>query len=142
VSQASASNARRLKENLTPESGSWTWVNFWAAWCAPCKEEIPRLVGWEKRLDQAGRRLRVIFVSLDDDERQLMQFLDGSSSLRSTYWLKEGRQREDWMIAAGLDPDPELPVHLLVDPEGKIRCRVQGAVEDSDYESLARLLGG
>jgi hypothetical protein len=28
-----------------------------------------------------------------------------------------------------------------VDKKGKVRCRVQGAVEDSDYETLVALLG-
>jgi thiol-disulfide isomerase/thioredoxin len=120
--------------------GQWTWVNFWAAWCAPCKEEIPRLKAWEREVSQ--NKLRVAFVSLDDDPRQLQQFLAGSNELTQTFWLREGKERDDWMSAAGLGTDPELPFHLLVDPENKVRCRVQGAIEDSDLPDLVRLLGG
>jgi thiol-disulfide isomerase/thioredoxin len=120
-------------------TGRWTWVNFWAAWCAPCKEEIPRLKSWERELAQ--KKLRVAFVSLDDDKRQLMQFLGESKELTQTYWLREGKERDDWMSAAGLGTDPELPFHLLVDPENKVRCRIQGAVEDADLPDLSRLLG-
>jgi thiol-disulfide isomerase/thioredoxin len=125
-------------------SGGFTWVNFWAAWCVPCREEIPRLMGWQKKLAGAGKTFRLHFVSVDDDERQLQKFLGEQSAggLRSTYWLKEGKEREDWLTAAGVSPDPELPVHLLVDARGKIRCRVQGAVEDADYADLVGLLGG
>jgi thiol-disulfide isomerase/thioredoxin len=115
-------------------------VNFWAAWCAPCKEEIPRLKAWEREISQ--NKLRVAFVSLDDDPRQLQQFLEGSSELKQTFWLREGKERDDWMSAAGLGTDPELPFHLLVDPENKVRCRVQGAIEDRDLPDLVRLLGG
>ena len=120
--------------------GGYTWVNFWAAWCVPCREEIPRLLGWQKQL--AGKNFRVAFVSLDDDERQLEKFLgeQPQGGLRATYWLKEGKEREDWLLGAGVSPDPELPVHLLVDDKGKVRCRVQGAVEDADFASLERLL--
>jgi thiol-disulfide isomerase/thioredoxin len=122
-------------------SGGFTWVNFWAAWCVPCREEIPRLLGWQEKLREKYG-FRVVFVSLDDDERQLEKFLreQPAGGVRASYWLREGREREDWLSAAGLSTDPELPVHLLVDKKGKVRCRVQGAVEDSDYETLVSLL--
>jgi thiol-disulfide isomerase/thioredoxin len=125
-------------------SGGFTWVNFWAAWCVPCREEIPRLKEWQKKLSSSGKAFRLHFVSVDDDERQLQKFLgeQPAGGLRATYWLKEGKEREDWLTAAGVSSDPELPVHLLVDARGKIRCRVQGAVEDADYADLIGLLGG
>jgi thiol-disulfide isomerase/thioredoxin len=39
-----------------PSSG-WRWVNVWATWCAPCVEEMPRIVAWRERLaaDEAAR---------------------------------------------------------------------------------------
>jgi thiol-disulfide isomerase/thioredoxin len=126
-----------------PSYNGFTWVNFWAAWCVPCKEEIPRLLSWQARLRAKNTNFRVLFVSLDDDERQLTSFLGSQpeAGLRSTYWLHEGREREDWLLAAGVDPDPDLPQHLLVDSKGKVRCRVRGAIEDSDYETLLNLVG-
>lgn len=138
VSQANV-NGARLPESLSADSAGFTWVNFWAAWCAPCKEEIPRLSSWPAELQKRGRKLKLAFVSLDDDERQLRQFLEGGA-LRSTYWLKEGKERDEWLKAAGVDADPELPIHLLVDSSGRIRCKVQGAVEDADLAELAQLL--
>jgi thiol-disulfide isomerase/thioredoxin len=138
VSRASAASEALPKQVLS-SAGRWTWVNFWAAWCAPCKEEIPRLKSWEKEL--SSRKLQVLFVSLDDDARQLRQFL-GSGQLEASYWLREGKEREEWISEAGVDTDPELPFHLLVDPDNRVRCRIQGAVEDADLPDLVRLLGG
>jgi len=138
VSRADATSDA-LPKQILASAGRWTWVNFWAAWCAPCKEEIPRLKAWEKQL--SGKRLQVRFVSLDDDARQLRQFL-GSGELRDTYWLREGKERDEWLSEAGLDSDPELPFHLLVDPDNRVRCRIQGAVEDRDLPDLIQLLGG
>ncbi len=143
ISRLGAAGEPELAPDLLM-SGGFTWVNFWAAWCVPCKEEIPRLMGWQKKLAGSGKSFRLHFVSVDDDERQLLKFLGDqpTGGLRTTYWLKEGKEREDWLTSAGLSTDPELPIHLLVDARGKIRCRVQGAVEDSDYPDLVGLLGG
>ncbi|MEN9578940.1 MAG: hypothetical protein RJA70_1949 [Pseudomonadota bacterium] len=127
---------------FVPQPGRYTWLNLWAAWCLPCKEEIPRLLGWQKKLRDAGVPFDVEFLSMDDDSRQLQSFLKSqpADGLRSTYWLKEGAPRTDWLTSLGLDPDPELPGHLLIDTTGQVRCFVQGAVEDEDFPSLHSLL--
>jgi len=141
VSRAAAKGASELPESLAVGGGKWTWINFWAAWCAPCKEEIPRLLGFEQKL-QASGAFRLSFISLDDDERQLHDFLDGqpSSGLHASYWLKEGNEREDWLKSAGQNPDAPLPFHLLVDPKGKIRCAIQGAVDDADFAEISGIV--
>jgi len=142
VSRAAAKSASELPESLSIGAGKWTWLNFWAAWCAPCKEEIPRLLGFEQKLVASGAPFRLSFVSLDDDERQLHDFLDGqpSAGLHASYWLKEGNEREDWLKSAGQNPDAPLPFHLLIDPKGKIRCAIQGAVEDADYAEISGIV--
>lgn len=132
--------------NLASElvvGGRWTWINFWAAWCVPCKEEIPRLVAWEQKLNQSGASVQLAFVSLDDDERQLEAFLGSQSGqgLRSTYWFKDPDDRAKWLARVGAGNDPDLPLHLLIDPKGKIRCVIDGALDDSDYPQVQALLG-
>jgi thiol-disulfide isomerase/thioredoxin len=120
----SATGERDLPEQISAK-GHYTWINFWAAWCGPCKEEIPRLLAWEKKIDESGTPFKVVFISLDDDERQLMTFLDKqpTSGLRSTYWLSDGIQRTDWLKAVGVTPDSELPV-LGFRPSARApRCR-------------------
>ncbi|RYZ04148.1 MAG: TlpA family protein disulfide reductase [Myxococcales bacterium] len=141
VSQSVAAGEAQLPDAL-PLGGGYTWVNFWAAWCKPCKEEIPRLMRFQQEVAKASPGFKIAFVSLDDDERQLGAFLaeQTSSGLRRTWWLKEGKEREDWLKAAALESEPDLPFHLLFDPKGKLRCVVKGAVEDADLPSLKQLV--
>ena len=133
-----------LERALPIGKGRWTWLNFWAAWCVPCREEIPRLKGWERKLNAGGRRFDLVFISMDDDARQLRQFLakQPADGLKRTYWIKEGDAREKWFGALELDPDPELPTHILVDPKGFARCVVTGAVEDSDFPAIQSIVSG
>jgi thiol-disulfide isomerase/thioredoxin len=141
ISQNLASGETALPE-APPIGGGFTWVNFWAAWCAPCKEEIPRLLRFQQELAKSSPGFKLSFISLDDDERQLAAYLASQppNGLRRTYWLKEGKEREEWLKAAGLDVDPELPFHLLFDAKGKLRCVVKGAIEDTDLPSLKALV--
>jgi len=143
ISRAAAPGATEQPEKLSVGAGKWTWINFWAAWCVPCKEEMPRLRGWEQKLTSAGKPFRLVFVTIDDDERQLKDFLAAqpSGGVRSTYWLREGKEREEWLQGLGFDGEPELPAHVLVDPRGKARCVMSGAVEDADYPQVVSLLG-
>jgi thiol-disulfide isomerase/thioredoxin len=140
-SRAAAPGARTVSP-MIPTGGRWTWINLWAAWCAPCKEEMPRLRAMSARLSQSGPGVALAFLSLDDDERQLEQFLarEPEDGLRATYWLREGRERDEWLADAGLSADPPLPQHLLVDPRGKVRCVVSGAVENEDYPEIASIV--
>lgn len=119
-------------------TGRWTWINFFAAWCGPCKEEMPRLRDFQRRL---AANLDVSFVSVDDDERQLRQFLGGQppAGVRAALWLQE-KPRESWLSALKMKNPPDLPAHVLVDPAGKVRCIVNGAVEESDFASIASIV--
>jgi thiol-disulfide isomerase/thioredoxin len=138
-----AGDKSRLSEEL-PIGPGWTWVNLWAAWCVPCKQEMPILRGWEKEFAGERAPLRVAFVSLDDDPRQLDTFLGAEppSGMKATYWLEDGPRRAAWLKEAGFSGEPELPAHLLVDPSGKVRCRQQGAIEESDRGEVMKILRG
>jgi thiol-disulfide isomerase/thioredoxin len=123
--------------------GKWVWINFWAAWCKPCQEEMPRLIGWQQKLRAAGVLIDLAFVSLDDDQRQLQRFLEAQpgTGVRASYWLPDGGGRAGWLRALGVKETPELPVHAIASPAGQVTCVIQGAVEDGDYPALAAMLG-
>lgn len=124
-------------DRIATVSGRWTWVNFWAGWCGPCREEMPRLRAFESR----STNVHVAFVSLDDDERQAKQFLDTqpATGLRRSHWLADDKAREAFFTALRVESIPTLPMHLLFGPDGKLRCRIDGAVEDVDLPSLEKV---
>jgi thiol-disulfide isomerase/thioredoxin len=142
LAHVEASGASPLDGALPPAHGGWTWLNLWAAWCGPCKEEMPRLLSWQDRLARAGAPVRFLFVSLDDDRRQLQDFLDHqpSEGVRSSLWAPEGATRTSLQTSLQMKGSSELPQQVLVDPAGRVRCFVQGAVEEGDYAEILALV--
>jgi thiol-disulfide isomerase/thioredoxin len=123
---------------IAPREGRWTWINFFAAWCGPCKEEIPRLRAFQQKLSS---RLDVTFVSLDDDRRQLDKFLgeQPETGVRSALWL-EPKSRKSWLGALDMKESPDLPAHILVDGHGKVRCIFEGAVVETDFPTVKTIV--
>ena len=120
-----------------PEKGSWHWVNLFASWCGPCKEEIPMLTRWETALRP---KMNLTFLSLDDDERELRKFLSGGNGVRLARWHRSESERSEFLRALGLKTAPSLPLQILVDPEQRVRCIVDGAIEERDFERIRALV--
>ena len=116
------------------------WVNLWAAWCGPCKEELPLLLSWKQKWEATAD---FVFVSLDDDQRQFLRFLQQQprEGLRTSFWLPEGKTRAAWLADLGVESSPELPIQILVNPKGKVHCIVHGAVEPEDIPAIDAIIG-
>src|SRR5665213_713535 len=119
-----ASGSPSAGDHIPTGDGDWTWLNFFAGWCGPCKEEIPRLRGWEAKLAQEGAPTHFVFVSVDDDQRQLTDFLNAQpqAGVKSALGLQSGGNRDGWLNAMKLKNPPDLPEQALIDPSGKVRC--------------------
>jgi len=104
---------------------------------------MPMLLAWQDKLRQSGAAIDLVFVSIDDDDRQLRHFLEQqpASGVRATYFLADESPRKDFLTAIGAKESPELPIHAIFAPSGQLGCFIQGAVEESDYPAIAALVG-
>ncbi|MCS6873613.1 MAG: TlpA family protein disulfide reductase [Pyrinomonadaceae bacterium] len=106
-----------LKQVLRPK-GKPLLVNFWATWCAPCREEFPDLV---KISNEYLGKIDVITISLDDPieiNRDVPKFLARMNAKMPAFLLKAAN--ED--IAIGIVSEKwqgGLPFTILFSTDGK-----------------------
>lgn len=122
----------------------WRWVTAWATWCSPCVEEMGLFSRWKDGLTQEGVPVTFEFMSVDESESEpkLRWWLDKKLPGNVT-WVKSPDEFQKWLSASvGLDLDSAIPIHLVVDPAGNLRCARVGAVHAQDYGTVKALLSG
>jgi thiol-disulfide isomerase/thioredoxin len=122
-------------------AGHWRWINVWATWCKPCIEEMPRLVDWRERLGARGLGVSLHLISSDESDEKIASFRAAHPRTPPSLRLVDPDAVPEWMAALGV-PAASLPVHVLVDPGGRIRCVRASSVEDTDYPAVESLLRG
>jgi thiol-disulfide isomerase/thioredoxin len=112
---------------LTDYRGKVVLVNFWATWCAPCREELPSL----ERLRDAlrGRPFEVLAVNVNEGESRVRRFL-AEVPLRLPVLLdRDGDAQRAWRVRG-------LPATFLLDAEGSIRSWYLGELDWARPEIL------
>lgn len=94
--------------------GKYVFIDFWASWCAPCRNENPRVVEAFKRFGQ--QNIEFIGVSLDK-EKALWQKAILNDSLR---WSQVSELKGWGCTIARRYGVSSIPANYLVDPQGKI----------------------
>lgn len=122
-------------------AGHWRWINVWATWCAPCVEEMPRLVAWRDRLGGRGVNVALHLISADESDDKVASFRAAHPKTPPSSRLADADAVTAWVTALGV-PGASLPVHIVVDPSGRIRCVRASSVEETDYPAVEALLRG
>ena len=144
--QAAASQVKPLHRLLAPDTafvtaggqtvtlqqfaGQVVVLNLWASWCIPCVHEMPSLDALAQRAPETA----VITVSMDVQGPQVAsEFLKrkGLDHL-DAYYDPEARL----MRALGVFG---LPVSVVIDRNGRVAAKIQGAVDWNSADMRALL---
>ncbi len=123
-------NLEGKTSRLSDWQGKVMVVNFWATWCAPCREEMPALVRTQTKLGARG--LQIIGIALDGIER-VKPF---SAEMGVNYpILLSGVEGLELAKAAGNDIGA-LPFTVFIDRSGKVIKAELGGVTEKSLENI------
>ncbi|HWG21411.1 MAG TPA: TlpA disulfide reductase family protein [Terracidiphilus sp.] len=114
---------------LSQLRGQVTVVNFWATWCGPCQEELPRLA--RIAASYAGKPVRFVLISIDEPKN------------RPRIPAVLARLHVDQESWAGADVDTMgrfglgdiVPGTVVLDEEGEIVARIMGEAREEDVRN-------
>ena len=98
----------RLKE----QRGKVVLVNFWATWCAPCREEMPQLNKLFDKYRASGFNL--LGVNVDEDSRN-------AAGIASQLGVKFPVLLDSDQAVSKLYALSAMPSTLLIDRDGRLR---------------------
>lgn len=107
-------------------------VNFWATWCAPCREEIPGFVKFQQQYGTRG--VQIVGIAIDTAERVAPYIQEIGINYPI---LVGGIETMDFARQIG-NRAGVLPFTVVIDRQGKVVTTVVGIVRP---EKLASLLG-
>lgn len=128
-------------DNLDNYKGNYVYLDIWATWCGPCRQQIPFL----EKLNQEYKNKKIKFVSISTDdarrnsgswekaEQKWRDFVKSKNMKGIQLFADKGFQ-SDFIKAYGVR---SIPRFILLDKEGKI---VNANAPRPSQQSLKTLL--
>jgi thiol-disulfide isomerase/thioredoxin len=111
---------------LSALRGQVVVVNFWATWCGPCQEELPRLS--QIAASYSGKPVTFVFISIDDArDRAMIPSTLTKLHVDITSWVGADTDTLDSFGLGNI-----VPGTLILDDIGQPIARIMGEAREDD----------
>ena len=118
-------NAKNKQLNLKEFEGKLIILNFWATWCAPCKDEMPSLDALQNRENLDNLRIFPINVGKDGVEKSVIFFEDLKIKNLEIYYDSSINLVKKFGLRG-------IPTSILINKDGFEFARVIGSIDFGD----------
>ena len=126
-----------VKHKLSDYKGKVVFLNFWATWCTPCKEEMPELEKVYKHYGENKGDVIILSVAApnlgkEKDEAYIKKFLkDNSYTFPVVFDTEETEYEISLMYYINA-----YPTTFIIDKEGNIKGYQPGAMNEDTMKYL------
>jgi thiol-disulfide isomerase/thioredoxin len=121
------------KVSLGALRGQVVFVNFWATWCPPCRDEMPSMITLGQELERRHPgKFKMVAVSVDDGWAPVKEYFAAPpfggppAGLTVALDTVQGSPRAYYCTARGFCPDIKFPETYFVDQKGQLVGYVVG----------------
>ena len=117
-------------QTLAQWRGKVLVLNFWATWCAPCREEIPDFIAL--RAEYRARNVEMVGIALD----AAAPVAGYAAEMNIPYPILVGEGAALGLSRALGNPSGALPYTVVINPAGKIVLRHLGRLPRARLEAI------
>lgn len=119
------------KVSLSDFKGKNVYLNFFATWCPPCRQEMPDI---EKVYQEyKDKDLVVLAVDLGEDRDTVKNYIDKNKFSFKVLLDSDQRVGEKYTISA-------IPASYFIDKNGNVKAKRVGAMTENEMKSNIELL--
>ncbi len=113
------------KVNINEYKGRLLLLNFWATWCAPCREEMPSLDKLQVNPELDKIKIFAINIGKENVDKANKFFLDLNIKNFQPYFDPPSTLAKTFSLRG-------VPTSILINKEGQEFARVMGSIDFED----------
>lgn len=112
--------------------GKVVFLNFWATWCVPCRQEMPTMEKLHRGLK--GEGLEIMAINIRESKKEVRKFFDELGLTFTVLLDRDGKVSEEYGAWS-------IPLSYFINRKGEFVGKVMGSREWDSKDSRALFKG-